>query len=369
MRPLRFASAGSARLHIRQRLPAFIGLAALLCAAAVHAAGTAPSDHFDLHHWKLTVPVDRAGGNRGPATEIQPRDLAGYSSPWFSMGAGGRTLEFWAPVNGATTSGSHYPRSELRETLNPDNDNITWMLATRSILRAKCKVLQVPESTGKVVVGQIHGFQTKPLVKLVYAYKASRTSGSLYALIDPTPTATSSVKMMLASKVSLQQAFEYKIEIRHQNGKPLLWMQVDQSPAAVYTIDPAWYSIGLYFKAGVYVQASGSSDTDGGRVAFYRLTATHPNNGLAVSTSSLSPARAYEWYSQRLSSSGGIGPAVWSVVSGVLPDGFALSSDGVLSGIPAAVLSSVTWYFSLLASDQQGDTAARNYALTIQPNP
>lgn len=159
-------------------------LASLAAAATVL---TMPSQYFDLSHWKLTLPVDGDGGTSGVAAELQPLQLTDYASGWFRMGSSGRTLEFWAPVSGAVTSGSHYPRSELREMRDPGDDNANWTTAGHSALKAKCLVRQVPTSTGKVVVGQIHGFQARPLVKLVYRYSATGRTGSIYALVEVSP--------------------------------------------------------------------------------------------------------------------------------------------------------------------------------------
>lgn len=326
------------------------------------ASSIQPSQYFDLSHWKLTLPVDANGGTSGEAAELQPSQLSYYASQWFATGETGRTVEFWAPVDGATTSGSHYPRSELREMRDPYNDNVNWTVADRSSLQAKCKVRQVPSSTGKVVVGQIHGFQTKPLVKLVYRYSTTGKTGSVYALIKSTPAATSDVSLPLASGIGLNQTFSYDIHV----DAGVLKMRVNSDAWVGYRIDPAWAGVGLYFKLGNYVQASGSSDTDGGRVAFYRLIATHPDNGLAVTTDALGSAVSGSWYSQTLTRTGGIGGATWSVVNGVLPAGLTLSSDGALSGAPIPVATTAIYYFSVLVTDQAGDTAARNFALTVQ---
>ncbi|MDE2155922.1 MAG: polysaccharide lyase family 7 protein [Xanthomonadaceae bacterium] len=346
----------------------FVGAAfAIAAASGVFAAPAAaansmqPSQYFDLSHWKLTLPVDADGGTSGVAAELQPSQLTGYSSEWFAMGASGTTLDFKAPVDGATTSGSHYPRSELREMRDPDNDNVNWTLIDTSSLQAKCAVRQVPSSTGKVVVGQIHGFQTRPLVKLVYRYSTSSESGSVYAVIDPAPDATSTVVLPLAWGIGLGQAFSYEIHVVSS----VLVMRVNANAWVDYSVDQKWAGIGLYFKVGDYVQASGSSDTDGGRVAFYRLIATHPDNGLAITTRSLSGAASNNAYSQTLARSGGIGDASWSVVNGRLPGGLTLNSDGVLSGTPDPVTTDTTYYFSILVTDETGDTAARNYALTV----
>ncbi len=357
---------------VRARLPfpPRFGSSTLVIAAASWAFATVasaatvvpqPSQYFDLSHWKLTLPVSADGSTGGSAAELQPSQLIGYSSSWFTMGASGKTLEFWAPVDGASTSNSSYPRSELREMQDPGNDKVNWTMTGQSSLQAKCLVQQVPDRTGKVVIGQIHGFQTRPLVKLVYHYNTTGKTGSVYALIDPTPTATSTVKLPLASGIDLNQTFSYDIQV----DSGVLKMRTNNGAWASYRIDQAWTGVGLYFKVGDYVQASGSSDSDGGQIAFYRLIATHPNNDLAIATRSLSGATSNYWHSQTLSSAGGIGQAAWSVVNGVLPTGLTLSSNGVLSGVPNSVPTNTTYYFSVLATDQLGDTAARNYALTV----
>lgn len=350
----------------RRSLGAVLAIGAALWTASTTASAAVPiqaSQYFDLSHWKLTVPVNDSGGVGGVAAELQSAQLTGYSSPWFRLGQGGRTLAFWAPVNGATTSGSDYPRSELREVLDPGNDNVNWTLDDRSVLQAKCMVQQVPESSGKVVVGQIHGFQVNPLVKLVYRYSDQSRTGSVYALIDPTPHSKGgNVSLPLASDIGLDQAFSYEIDA----GSGGLKMRVNSNPWVSYDVDPSWDDVDLYFKAGVYVQASGASKTDGGKVAFYRLVATHPNHGLAVTTSSLDDATADHGYSQALSHRGGSGDVRWSVVNGVLPDGLHLSADGTLSGKPDADAAGDTYYFTLLATDAAGDTAAKNYALAVK---
>ena len=337
-------------------------LAAASCTLPAAAIGaTPPSRYFDLSHWKLTLPVDAAGGTRGVASELQPAQLDGYASQWFEA-SGNAGVEFWAPVNGATTPDSDYPRSELREMLDPGNDNVNWTLSDQSSLLAKCKVMQVPDSTGKVVIGQIHGFQANPLIKLVYHYSTGGKTGSVYALVDPTPTSNgSSTTIPLASGIALGQAFTYEIRAHGSTLK----LRLNDDAWVSYRIDPHWAGVGMYFKAGDYVQASGSSGSDGARVVFYHIVATHPDNGLAVTTESLDDAKSNSWYDQTLVHGGGIGGIKWKVANGVLPAGLTLGSNGVLSGTPLPVPANATYYFTVLATDQAGDTAARNFALMV----
>ena len=57
----------------------------------------------------------------------------------------------------------HTPTARLRNWTYPDADNF---------LRATLAVNQVPSSSGKIVIGQIHAYDSqKPLIKLEYQFK------------------------------------------------------------------------------------------------------------------------------------------------------------------------------------------------------
>src|SRR5664280_1045336 len=89
--------------------------------------GNPPSGNFDLSHWKLTLPVDGSGTTNGTATEIHtPQLVAGYTNAFYFYTGPDGAMVFWCQVTGATTSGSDYPRSELRELLNPDDNSVNW---------------------------------------------------------------------------------------------------------------------------------------------------------------------------------------------------------------------------------------------------
>ena len=156
-----------------------------------------------------------------------------------------------------------------------------WTRDDSALLDARLKIDRVPAASGKLVVGQIHGYGTAPLVKLQY----EAGGGKLTALINPTPTSSIPQKFPLASGVPLGRLFDYRIAVADgvltlgaAGGKPLR-----------YAIDPRWDRVGLYFKAGAYVQASGSDGADGGQATFYRLSAMHPADIVAASTNSVRP--------------------------------------------------------------------------------
>jgi hypothetical protein len=231
----------------------------------------APSGNFNLSGWNLTLPTGTAGHPNVVSTSTLD---SGYSSSYFYTGSTG-AMTFWSPVNGVTTSGTTYPRTELRET-KPDGSLYNWnVLAGTATLNATLAINQVP-STGKIVIGQIHddgagGISDQPLIKLVFEYDSTTNTGKIVAQVRSTPTG-SNTDYTLATGIKLNQLFSYQIQLR-----PDLTLSVQINGVTKYNkpISSSWESQGLYFKAGAYVQDNVGTSTEGGRVSFYALAATH----------------------------------------------------------------------------------------------
>jgi len=338
-----------------------------LATPALHAdlLGTvAPAGNFDMSHWKLTLPVNSTGGSSGSAAEISSTSLvSGYTSTWFRTQSDGGMV-FTAPVKGATTSGSSYPRSELREQMVTGSDRINWTSTSEAVMDARLAINNVPSSTGKVVVGQIHGVDAAPLVKLRY-FRSSSGVGRLDALVKPTPTSTSDVSYPLSTNLPLNTRFTYNITV----SGGVLSMSVNGGTPQRHVISSEWAGIGFYYKAGVYTQASGTSTSDGGRTTFYRLAISHPQNGLAVTTASLPAGNLGGRYTQVLESTAGAGNRSWSLASGRLPAGLTLqASTGIITGtLPTSVSSTRDPSFVVLVTDTTGASAARLLNLPINP--
>jgi hypothetical protein len=75
-------------------------------------------------------------------------------------------------------------------------------------------------------------------------------------------------------------------------------------------------------------------------------------------------AKVEEQYAYRLEASGGVPPYSWSVVGFTLPDGLALSEDGLISGA-ALVSQTEPWasQFTVRATDSLGQIAHKNHFL------
>jgi hypothetical protein len=241
------------------RLPSLLAAFAILASRLLALDPTLPPGwNFDLTHWYLGLPDSTA-------SSIQPSALeAGYTSQYFYTGTDG-SMVFWAPVTGGTTSGSTYPRSELRELIaGTDNStSVNWNALGTHILNAECRVTQVP-STGKVIIGQIHGGST-PLCKIYYA------GGTLYARCHTQPTGGTENQYEFGA-TTLNAPITYELKV--VDG--LLTMTVN---GVTHTFDfvtgSSWGSASFYFKAGSYCQDNVGQSDEGSRVAFYALSVNH----------------------------------------------------------------------------------------------
>lgn len=217
---------------------------------------------IDLATWNLSVPVGP------PAVTIDtPTLVGGYQDGYFRSGD---TLFFWAPVTGSKTENAIYPRTELRET-KADGSVSNWKFPQAdNVLRAALLVSQVP-STGKVVIGQIHCYQSaEPLLKLEYQYKEKLKTGNIVVKFRRAPGVEPEV-IIIAEQVPMNQRFTYTIHLT-PNGN-LTVNAFDHAWTAA--LDSSWSTRLLYFKAGVYIQDNTGYTTEGGAATFYKLTIAH----------------------------------------------------------------------------------------------
>lgn len=236
----------------------------MLCLPALSALALDPAKppggNFDLSRWKLTLPD--AG-----ASEFYPAHLTtGFTNFFFYTGADG-AMVFGCPVTGGTTSGSSYPRSELRELLDPNDDNVNWTGYGTHILNAQCKVTQIPSSQ-KVIIGQIHSFtgNAYPLIKLQF------NNGTIEALVKQSPNSSTDTKLIFAN-VGLSNAITYQIKV--VNGLLSIAVNGATQSVNVFQSDPDWTNQTFYFKAGNYCQDNSGTNSEGAVVSFHQLSVSH----------------------------------------------------------------------------------------------
>jgi hypothetical protein len=220
-----------------------------------------PAQVLDLANWKLTLPVNAGGATTGAPIEIQQPALAAYAQePYFRVRGDG--VQFRAPVNGVTTAGSRYPRSELREMTNNGTRQASWSTTegvhTMVIDQA---ITAVPATKPHAVAGQIHDAKDD-----VLTIRLERPR--LFVDHNGTDGAT------LTSSYALGTRFTVKIEARE--GAIKVYYNGSASPADTLPLSGG----GDYFKAGVYAQSNCTRERtcaldNFGEVVIYRLTVTH----------------------------------------------------------------------------------------------
>nr|WP_236262960.1 polysaccharide lyase family 7 protein [Aggregatimonas sangjinii] len=128
---------------------------------------------IDLSHWKVTIPE---GKGKGGALSISPPEILDYGNnealkPFMFNDSVSGALVFLAYPTNATTANTKYSRTELREQMEPGNDNVNWTFAQGGILTAKMAMEEVSRTddgtSHKVIVAQIHGRLTDEQRKLI----------------------------------------------------------------------------------------------------------------------------------------------------------------------------------------------------------
>lgn len=247
---------------------------ALLFSSTVGAATAtpmAPKLLIDLSKFKLTLPINSAGGTTGKAIDIKPSELngnPGYSSKYFYTDTTGAVV-FYAPANGATTtpgSGSDHTRSELRE-IYTGAGSTEWNNSIGGTMSAVVRIDRVADKTGKAIIGQIHGLSS--IMVLVYYDIAKKTIEARYF---PSPYNKTYQNIVFASNVNLGAEISYSIQWIGSSAS------VTVNGKTISTSTPAvWNKVPVYFKAGAYSSTSnsGNSADAATQVAFYSLAVQH----------------------------------------------------------------------------------------------
>lgn len=225
--------------------------------------GGVPGQVLNLTNWKITLPT----GSSGSPTEITQPTLNTYSDSNFFTNAAGTGVTFKAAVNGTTTSGSSYPRSELREMTNNGASLASWGVndGKTHTMTYTGSVDVLPGLKPQTVIGQIHDSSDDVIevmgdgvnaasgqTDITFRYNGSTQSTHL--ITNYTLGTQFTVKIVAA-------AGQYKI---YMNG----------TLKATITDSNSTHS-GLYFKAGDYTQANTSNGTGYGQTTLYALSVTH----------------------------------------------------------------------------------------------
>jgi len=250
---------------------------------------SAPSGNFNLANWKITLPVDASGRFVGTAVEV--KNLSGYRHASYFYTASDGAMVFVAPVEGATTSGSRYARSELREMRG--SERAAWTLKQGGFMSATLEVDKVPTLSngagGKIVIGQIHG-QDEELVRLYWE------NNTVYFKNDQAGARNTELRFDLTNaagqrpNISRNEKFSYSISAK---GDYLdVKVYADGKVYSSHTrINDVWDTDKFYFKAGTYLGVNETQGKGVGQTSFYALSFNHAGSASTASPATVSPLK------------------------------------------------------------------------------
>lgn len=214
-----------------------------------------PSDILDLSNWYLGIPVNTS--HDGAPDIIRQPELDGYSSVWFHANAAGDGVVFDANAGGYTTSGSSYPRTELREMSGSSLASWDSRSGTHT-LEVSEAITQVTPVKPDIVAAQIHD-SSDDVIEI-------RLQGSVLAVHSN----DGKTKTPLDTAYQLGARFDLKI-VADSGGIDVYYNGVLKT-----TVKAS--GSGYYFKAGAYVQSNPSKGEDPdaiGEVVIYDLAVRH----------------------------------------------------------------------------------------------
>ena len=285
-----------------------------------------PSGNFDLLGWYLNTPED-VGGNSRRIDEVDLANSFVDTDYFFTAADGG--MVFRVTNEGATTSsGSIYPRTELRQMLRRGDANIdtknsdgtpnlnNWVFSSAPAsaqmaagdvdgeMKATLAVNAVTTTgssgrVGRVIVGQIHAKEDEPL-RLYYRKLPGNLNGSIYAAHEPSGGSDIYYEILgdrsdnasnPSDGIALDELWSYEIlvignmltvTIRSGDltGPVLGTADIDMSSSGYDVADDF-----MYFKAGAYNQNNtdnGGVATDFAQATFYALEVDHYETEAAV---------------------------------------------------------------------------------------
>lgn len=221
-----------------------------------------PSEVIDLTNWKLNTPVDKQ--TPGNVDEYKQPVLKSFTDvDWFHLNSTLDGVVFKANAGGFTTSGSGFPRSELREMINNGSTNASWSsssgIHTMFIEQA---ITHLPNVKPHIVIGQIHDANDDVIV---FRLENKKLFIDLNGKDGPT----------LDNNYTLGKKFTVMFKVKDNK------VNCYYNDALTYTYNTTF--TGAYFKAGAYVQSScqgikkvtGENCDAYGEMEIYKLWVTH----------------------------------------------------------------------------------------------
>ena len=208
-------------------------------------------------NWTLTLP----SGKKDHPSELLHDGYAELSNKNFFIKDD--ELVFNAPTDGYTTSGSHYPRCELREMLDGGGEACWDIKKGKHSMEYTVKVNHVPKTKSQIVVGQIHD-DKDDVIEVRFSGGSTTEHLAVDVIHNSINYGSLDDKYVLGSQITL------KISTT-DNG----FITVENKTTRV--LIKALITKKCYFKVGSYVQSNPSKGDkhDDGEVSLLKVSVNH----------------------------------------------------------------------------------------------
>jgi hypothetical protein len=212
-----------------------------------------PAELIDTKEWYLTLPT----GKEGSPDTVEGSKLATYHSKYFELTDQRDGIVFTANAGGATTSGSHYPRSELREMDGEEKASWDGRKGTH-VMELDQAITKTPDAKPDVIAGQIHGTSDD----LMQIHLSGKELTVKYA----------DGKKKVSLDDDYQLGTRFKVKIESSGGHVKVWYNGQEKADLPISTSTS------YFKAGAYVNSNtskGEKSSAEGQVVIYNVDVKH----------------------------------------------------------------------------------------------
>lgn len=252
---------------------------------------------IDLSHWKVTLPVTNS---KGKPYEISPPEILDFANievakPYMYIDSTKGAIVFHAMPTDSKTANTKYTRSELREQMEPGNNNKNWKFADGAYMRG---VLEMGETTkasdGKyhrTIIMQIHGRLTNeqrdligeddnnapPILKIYWDNGKVRVKTKVLKNLNATDN-----ELLHEDAWDNDEGFNFEqevgfrkfsLEVKVSKGKMVIILNGNEYKVYENIHMRRWGVFENYFKAGNYFQSRDEGAYS--KIMYYELEVSH----------------------------------------------------------------------------------------------
>ena len=225
------------------------------------------------NHFQLQYAVDGSTGNNWSKAEFEQLTSGFSADPYFKVvtntidGVAVPAVQFRVRADAATTSGSSFPRSELRETRSTGAEMAFDAMTGFHSLRTKARVTHLPTADPEVIVAQLHDGSSDRI-----SVRTQLISGQTKLLVRINGTEAG----RLDEAYTVGDEFEVDVRVVH-GGEVEVYYQGSTTPVVTGQLESTGGAT-WFFKAGAYAQfdaASAGSSTEYVSVEHRDLQVSH----------------------------------------------------------------------------------------------